>query len=262
MESSLPNKICSICKIEKEFEQFAKCSKTKSGKRAKCKACANLYNASYRANNLDKIQKHRHDTKETTNKYFSLKREEAVKICKDYFLKNPCVECGEKNPVVLEFDHLINNKKFSVGARKRNYKSLHQEIIKCQVLCVSCHRLKTAKEQSWYSWMGVTAAEDDLGSIDTYRQRTHRRRLYDFKCANPCVDCGEENPILLDFDHVRGKKKLSVARMVNSSWDKIVTEAAKCEVRCCKCHRIKTIERISSLKIQEGDVFGVLASDY
>lgn len=57
-----------------------------------------------------------------------------------------------------------------------------------------------------------------------------------------CIDCGEADPVVLDFDHVRGKKRKDVTLMVNSgfSWKNIVKEIAKCEVRCSNCHRRRT----------------------
>lgn len=56
-----------------------------------------------------------------------------------------------------------------------------------------------------------------------------------------CKDCGETDPIVLDFDHVRDKTD-GISHMVrcNASWDDIVAEVAKCEVRCSNCHRRKT----------------------
>ena len=60
-----------------------------------------------------------------------------------------------------------------------------------------------------------------------------------------CVDCGISNPIILEFDHVRGSKVNNVADMVNQSYSlaTIKEEIRKCEVRCANCHRIQTHER-------------------
>src|SRR5262245_50566575 len=48
------------------------------------------------------------------------------------------------------------------------------------------------------------------------RQR-EKARLYVFTylSKHPCVDCGESDPIILTFDHVRGIKKMAVSQMVN-----------------------------------------------
>ena len=65
-----------------------------------------------------------------------------------------------------------------------------------------------------------------------------------------CVDCGESNPIVLEFDHVRGKKKKAIADMVSHSYsiETIKEEIRKCEIRCANCHRIKTLERQNKLQ--------------
>jgi hypothetical protein len=55
------------------------------------------------------------------------------------------VDCGETNPLVLEFDH-IGHKSFSiaVGIRGHNWKSVLDEIDRCDVVCANCHRRRTA----------------------------------------------------------------------------------------------------------------------
>jgi hypothetical protein len=59
------------------------------------------------------------------------------------------------------------------------------------------------------------------------------------------VDCGETDPVVLEFDHVRGEKKGEIAMMVRvDGWDKIVEEMAKCELRCANCHRRKTAKQL------------------
>lgn len=70
----------------------------------------------------------------------------------DYLLAHPCVRCGEKDPVVLSFDH-IRGKKFSVSflvSRNRGWDIIEAEIKKCQILCHNCHARKTAKDRNWY----------------------------------------------------------------------------------------------------------------
>ena len=62
--------------------------------------------------------------------------------------------------------------------------------------------------------------------------------------AAGCKDCGYcENPLALQFDHVRGEKLGSVSTMYTGSLDKLMAEIAKCDVRCANCHLIKTYTR-------------------
>ena len=66
--------------------------------------------------------------------------------------QNPCVDCGETDPVVLEFDHQID-KSFALGrAVSHSYglKKIEMELEKCEVRCANCHRRKTAHERGWY----------------------------------------------------------------------------------------------------------------
>ncbi len=66
-------------------------------------------------------------------------------------------------------------------------------------------------------------------------------RVRAYLLEHPCVDCGETEPLLLDFDHERDKVE-DVATMVvmGLPWREIETEIAKCNVRCANCHRRKT----------------------
>lgn len=77
--------------------------------------------------------------------------------------------------------------------------------------------------------------------------------LFDYLRANPCVDCGNPDLRVLDFDHVRGVKEFCVSDAVRAGTplDEIIAEIAKCEVRCANCHRIVTAERANSRRHRE-----------
>ena len=70
-----------------------------------------------------------------------------------------------------------------------------------------------------------------------------RRFIRHFLAEHPCVDCGDGDPRVLDFDHV-GEKRGQISRMVwNVSLATLVAEMAECEIRCCNCHRRATASR-------------------
>lgn len=72
----------------------------------------------------------------------------------------------------------------------------------------------------------------------------NRGRLIKYYATHPCVDCGESDPVVLHFDHVRGTKIHNVSRMVRThNWRKVAAEIAKCEVRCANCHTRITAKR-------------------
>lgn len=62
---------------------------------------------------------------------------------------------------------------------------------------------------------------------------------------NPCVDCGEDDAEVLEFDHV-GEKITHVSHAVHRCWSiaALAREIAKCEVVCANCHRRRTNRRI------------------
>jgi hypothetical protein len=73
------------------------------------------------------------------------------------------------------------------------------------------------------------------------RQRAVREMIWAYLIAHPCVDCGEADPVVLDFDHVRGEKSENLVRLIAAHGrKKILDEIEKCEVRCANCHRRKT----------------------
>jgi hypothetical protein len=69
----------------------------------------------------------------------------------------------------------------------------------------------------------------------------NRTMVYEYLLQHPCVDCGETDPVILEFDHVKDKKEQEIAKMIaHCSWARIGREIEKCDVRCCNCHTRKT----------------------
>ena len=75
----------------------------------------------------------------------------------------------------------------------------------------------------------------------------------EYLSSHPCVDCGETDPLLLDFDHRQGESKVDdVARLIwDRKWEIVVNEIAKCDIRCVRCHRKKTARDFNWSKLAE-----------
>lgn len=88
---------------------------------------------------------------------------------------------------------------------------------------------------------------------DLYKaQKKHRIKvrsmLFSFLSTKVCIDCGENDPIVLDFDHIdRNNKFKTVAKMLSGhySWLSVYREISKCEIRCANCHRRKTYRQFN-----------------
>jgi hypothetical protein len=105
---------------------------------------------------------------------------------------------------------------------------------------------KECAKQYYKKWVNQTPERKNRHSVwRKERVAILRTNLVEYLKERSCVDCGISDIRILEFDHVRDTKILGVAEMINrgNTWEKVLTEIAKCEIRCCNCHRIKTSER-------------------
>ncbi len=75
-----------------------------------------------------------------------------------------------------------------------------------------------------------------------------RSLLLAFLSDKHCLDCGENDPIVLDFDHMNPDTKFKkVSKMLSGhyGWDTILKEIEKCQIRCANCHRRKTYRQFN-----------------
>lgn len=75
-------------------------------------------------------------------------------------------------------------------------------------------------------------------------------RIYKYLLDHPCVDCGTIDPLVLEFDHIRGHKVANISKMASKgyTWETIEEEISKCDVRCANCHNIKTATKNRTYK--------------
>lgn len=166
----------------------------------------------------------------------ALQRSRNRKFVDDYLLVHPCVDCKEADPILLEFDHINDDKEFNISVaifKGWSTKRLLAEMEKCEVRCCNCHRKKTFERR---------IIVEKRYSI---RIRFNRQCVNEYLLSNPCVDCAEPNIVILEFDHVRGEKLIAISKSIYLGWEleDIFKEIAKCEVRCCNCHRKQTYSR-------------------
>ncbi len=82
----------------------------------------------------------------------------------------------------------------------------------------------------------------------------NRQFVYEWLLEHPCVDCGETDPVVLDFDHQKDKIKGVAKMLASASLEIIIAEIAKCVVRCANCHRRKTAKEFGYFRFLQQDV--------
>lgn len=134
---------CTKCNIEKDATDFPVKSSTKSGRESRCRVCFNTYQRAYYKN----------------SKSWRSKRVAASKIRKSEINKQlislkestPCKDCGKFFPFyVMDFDHR-ENKSFLLSSASRlglSDNKIKMEILKCDLVCSNCHRIRTHTRKS------------------------------------------------------------------------------------------------------------------
>ena len=131
--------------------EYCKCGKTKERRSSSyCQECQREFNrADYAKNKAVYVAK-----AERNNQRY---RQEMYLWLVAYFKEHPCVDCGETDPIVLDFDHrdgVVKDDEISRLLTRRRYAAAKQETAKCDVRCSNCHRRRTAKQQGWY-WLKI-----------------------------------------------------------------------------------------------------------
>jgi hypothetical protein len=314
---------CYMCGETKPEAEFAFADMAKGTRQSHCRKCQAAYRHEHYLANRDAyiaLEVARMAGYRVANRALLL----------GYLLDHPCVDCGETDPIVLDFDHRDPSTKRNEVARLATTKPWPQvlaEIAKCDVRCANCHRRKTARQFGWRKLLRTattiesivmhpllvqlgatplavladlttricctcglakpvsefTLKSKERGTRSTkcrscqaaysrahyrrnrpaYLQRASaqrkvnreecRQQVFDYLITHPCVDCGETDPIVLEFDHRDASlKRESISRMISKrTWPIVQLEIAKCDVRCANCHRRRTAQQFGWAKLQE-----------
>ena len=131
-------KICSKCNQEKDLNEYNWRNEKKGWKHSFCKECHTKYRHSHYVNNK---KKYLAKARKWNKGQVTILR----KFIFDYLSDHFCVDCGNKDVRVLDFDH-VGNKRMGIAQMMRNCHSLEsvtKEISVCNVRCANCHRIKT-----------------------------------------------------------------------------------------------------------------------
>ena len=141
-------------------------------------------------------------------------------------------------------------------------------------LCPKCNRILDESEFNWKVKNVKRAVhckdcsrkyirEHYKNNLQYYLNKAHKRNheilikyheyIGAYLCFHSCVDCGEKDILVLEFDHKDRKQKdfdISSMYRLGYSVDKLVNEISKCDVRCANCHRRKTSKENNNWKLK------------
>lgn len=145
----MDEKRCSRCKQDLPVENFHWRDKAKGRRQPYCIECNRAYQREhYRANKAAYKAKAKVWSRE--------RREDLQQKVWAYLEEHPCVDCGESDPVVLDFDHVVREEKEdSISRMVSNscgWAKIQKEIAKCEIRCRNCHQRRTARQMGWYAW--------------------------------------------------------------------------------------------------------------
>eukprot|EP00919_Chromeraceae_sp_WS-2016_P003063 GHVR01007452.1.p1 GENE.GHVR01007452.1~~GHVR01007452.1.p1 ORF type:complete len:147 (+),score=16.92 GHVR01007452.1:994-1434(+) len=138
-------KTCTDCKIEKEYSFFNKNKARKDGLSHVCRECGKRRskNAYSKYTEKAKIRRLRN-------------RQVKIEFLRNIKSNSSCVDCGNEDPRVLDFDHReLDGKEFNVGTMAFEGYSIDRikkEMAKCDVRCSNCHRIRTHAQLGWFNY--------------------------------------------------------------------------------------------------------------
>ena len=136
-------KKCFKCKEFKLQCEFADNASRVDGLSSQCRDCQREYRRSHYEQNRQKY----------IDKAAAWRKAEKIKFFQ-WLSQHSCVDCGNSDIRVLQFDHL-GDKAFNVSEKVGvlGFDAIMDEVSKCDIVCANCHAIRTAERQQFYSFM-------------------------------------------------------------------------------------------------------------
>jgi len=139
---------CPKCRQDKAPSEFGRSKARSTGRQLWCRACKATYDQDLYRGSPDRKR-----SIQANNKAKAIENAKRVFL---YLLAHPCQDCGAKDPVVLEFDHVSGEKSSAITDMVRGgayrWDTIAAEIEKCVVRCANCHRRRTAVQLGYRTW--------------------------------------------------------------------------------------------------------------
>lgn len=208
-----------------------------------------------------------------------------AKVVVDEFLAGHSCACGEVDIGMLRAEHRNGEeRKCSISVMRsvgHKAESIVAELKKCYVICdgcfeklekplvdpdakkicVECGVEKTVIDNFCISNVRSDGLAQRCKECDAKRRRSKVLQAFayvrEYLETHHCIKCGENDPIVLDFDHLdRETKEYQISQMIGDGIrvERIQKEIDKCVVLCGNCHRKHTIEQMGFYKNLEKDI--------
>lgn len=142
-------------------------------------------------------------------------------------------------------------------------------------ICTKCNvekdilefRIRNKKKNTYQCWCKKCLSEYEK---DVWRSSPERRKsniehgnkrrkrngefIAKYLADKKCKDCGEDDIVVLDFDHMLNKRfNISDACKMAYSIKTIMKEIEKCEIVCSNCHRRRTAKKFNYTRSKFGE---------
>ncbi len=154
-------KVCTTCKQSRTLTEFNRRRRSNDGLQSICRSCDNVRAREYYANN-----RAAHVRVIMARK--AAQRIAALDALGTYLLAHPCVDCGESDIRVLDFDHRESDQKHAevmkLAQDGYSIAKIMAEIAKCDVRCRNCHA-KVTYERMGDNWRSALIGRTQAAAV-------------------------------------------------------------------------------------------------